>query len=53
MAEIHNIKKRMPIILKPEDEIKWLQHNSLEDFAYPYEVNLVAKYSESQPLTLF
>lgn len=24
MVEIHNIKKRMPIILKPEDEIKWL-----------------------------
>lgn len=53
MAEIHNIKKRMPIILKPEDEIKWLQHNSLKDFAYPYEVNLVATRSESQPLTLF
>lgn len=25
MAEIHNIKKRMPIILKQEDEVKWFK----------------------------
>ena len=43
MAEIHNIKKRMPIILCPEDEQKWLQHEPIQKFAYPYEVNLVAK----------
>ncbi len=43
MAEIHNIKKRMPIILRPEDEQKWLQHEPIQKFAYPYEVNLVAK----------
>jgi putative SOS response-associated peptidase YedK len=43
MAEIHNIKKRMPIILKPEDEIKWLEHQPIQEFAFPYEVNLVAK----------
>ncbi len=43
MAEIHNIKKRMPIILRPEDEQKWLQHEPIKKFAYPYEVNLVAK----------
>ncbi|MGL2963381.1 SOS response-associated peptidase [Flavobacterium sp. RSB2_4_14] len=43
MAEIHNIKKRMPIILKPEDEIKWLEHHPIQEFAFPYEVNLVAK----------
>ena len=42
MAEIHNNKKRMPIILKPEDESKWLQHQPINDFAYPYEVNLIA-----------
>lgn len=53
MVEIHNIKKRMPIILKPEDESKWLEHASVKEFAYPYEVNLVATRSESQPLTLF
>lgn len=43
MAEIHNIKKRMPIILRPEDEIKWLEHSPYEKFSFPYEVNLVAK----------
>lgn len=43
MAEIHNINKRMPIILKPEDEIKWLEHQPIQEFAFPYEVNLVAK----------
>ncbi len=43
MAEIHNIKKRMPIILKPEDEQKWLEHQPIQEFAFPYEVNLVAK----------
>lgn len=43
MAEIHNIKKRMPIILKQEDEIKWLEHQPIQEFAFPYEVNLVAK----------
>lgn len=40
MAEIHNIKKRMPIILKPEDEQNWLNHIPYQEFAYPYEVNL-------------
>ncbi len=48
MAKIHNIKKRMPIILKPEDEIKWLEHADYKKFAYPYSVNLVAKNLNSQ-----
>lgn len=43
MAEIHNIKKRMPIILKQKDEVKWLEHQPIQEFAFPYEVNLVAK----------
>ena len=43
MSEIHNIKKRMPVILKPEDETKWLQHHPIAEFAFPYEVILVAK----------
>jgi len=42
MAEIHNNKKRMPVILKPEDETKWLSHAPIQEFAYPYQVNLVA-----------
>jgi putative SOS response-associated peptidase YedK len=46
MAEIHNIKKRMPIILKQEDEKKWLEHQPIKDFAFPYEVNLKANLIE-------
>lgn len=51
MTEIHNIKKRMPIILKPEDEQNWLKQQPIQDFAYPYEVNLVAK--NQNPNSLF
>jgi putative SOS response-associated peptidase YedK len=43
MTKIHNVKKRMPILLKPEDEIKWLQNQPVLDFAFPYEVRLVSK----------
>ena len=53
MAEIHNTKKRMPIILKPEDENKWLNHNPINDFAFPYEVNLVAHKLDNNISTLF
>lgn len=55
MSEIHNIKKRMPIILRPEDEINWFAKKNIEDFSYPYEVNLVAKNLDFNPneLTLF
>ncbi len=42
MAEIHNIKKRMPIILHPEDEKKWLEQAPINQFALPYSVDLVA-----------
>lgn len=42
MAEIHNIKKRMPVILHPEDEQKWLEIASFNQFAYPYSVDLIA-----------
>lgn len=52
MAEIHNTKKRMPIILKVEDENKWLNHNPINEFAFPYEVNLVAR-NLSDNITLF
>lgn len=53
MAEIHNIKKRMPIILKPEDESNWLQHDPIHNFSYPYEVNLVATKIHSGTITLW
>lgn len=42
LAEIHNNKKRMPVVLKHEDETKWLQHEPIEHFAYPYNVDLIA-----------
>lgn len=48
MAEIHNIKKRMPVILKPEDEIKWLEQTDYKEFAFPYEVNLIAHNLDPQ-----
>jgi putative SOS response-associated peptidase YedK len=53
MAEIHNTKKRMPIILKPEDENSWLNHSPINGFAFPYEVNLIASKLESNITTLF
>jgi putative SOS response-associated peptidase YedK len=43
MAAIHNTKKRMPVVLKREDETRWLQHAPIEEFASPYGVNLVAR----------
>lgn len=50
LSEIHNHKQRMPVVLKPEDESRWLEHAPIEEFAYPYDVNLIAKkmsgYSE-------
>ncbi len=33
MAEIHNTKKRMPIILPKELELDWLTNPNIEDFA--------------------
>ena len=42
LAEIHNTKKRMPIVLKQEDETKWLQHAPIHSFVYSYNFNLIA-----------
>lgn len=42
MSEIHNVNKRMPVILKQEDEYRWLAHCDIEEFAYPYSVQLQA-----------
>jgi putative SOS response-associated peptidase YedK len=55
MAEIHNVKKRMPIILRPEDELSWLGQAAVQDFAFPYSVNLVATKisTDVPPLLLF
>jgi putative SOS response-associated peptidase YedK len=35
MAEIHNTKKRMPVILTPENEIDWLNGVEVMDFSKP------------------
>lgn len=42
VAEIHK-KKRMPIILKKEDELSWLEGREISDFAYPYSNELIAE----------
>jgi putative SOS response-associated peptidase YedK len=42
MAEIHNTKKRMPVLLQVEDEAKWLEGAPIDHFAFPYQVDLVA-----------
>lgn len=42
LAEIHNHKKRMPVVLNREDESKWLNHEPINHFAFPYSVDLVA-----------
>jgi putative SOS response-associated peptidase YedK len=53
MAEIHNTKKRMPVILTPENEKDWLLGKPILEFAKP-EINLKAnKIVESNLLTLF
>lgn len=42
MADIHNNKLRMPVVLKPEDEEVWLAKAPIEDFGLPYQVELEA-----------
>lgn len=42
MSEIHNTKKRMPIILNLSDEGNWLEGDDYENFAFPYRQELVA-----------
>jgi putative SOS response-associated peptidase YedK len=55
MAEIHNHKKRMPIILHPEDEHRWLEQLPFQEFAFPYTVDLMARKIDTDfpPLLLF
>lgn len=42
MSEIHNTQKRMPVILKTEDELNYLNGTNISDFGFPYEVELIA-----------
>lgn len=43
MSEIHNNKERMPVMLHPKDRQAWLEGESHEKFAFPYEVKLNAQ----------
>lgn len=43
MSEIHNNKKRMPVVLKKEDRQDWLSGKEVSGFAFPYEVELNAR----------
>ena len=45
MSEIHNNKKRMPVVLKKEDRNRWLSGAEISDFSFPYEVELRASIS--------
>lgn len=40
MERIHNTKKRMPIILKQEDEASWLNGSDYKQFSFPYTCEL-------------
>jgi len=42
MSEIHNSKKRMPVILSRENENEWINGQAVLDFAHP-DVDLMAK----------
>ena len=43
MGEIHNNKKRMPVVLREEDRSNWLSGKDISSFAFPYEVDLDAR----------
>lgn len=42
MSKVHNNKKRMPVVLKKQDHGLWLGGSAVENFAFPYDVELVA-----------
>ncbi len=42
MKYIHNTKMRMPVILNQKDEVNWLNNQNVNDFAFPYESNLLS-----------
>jgi len=57
MEEIHNTKKRMPLILPPDKEQAWLQAQEEEEIkalmqVYPAE-GMQANPQHSKPLDLF
>ena len=53
MATIHNSKKRMPVILRREEEKLWLGGEKLEIYHNRKEVELIAQPLDDMPLELF
>ena len=47
MSRIHNVKKRMPVILNPQNEQNWLNGDSFDDFK-KVDIPLVAVSQEAQ-----
>ena len=43
ISRIHNIKKRMPVVLRKEDRNHWLSGGEVSNFSFPYEVQLEAQ----------
>jgi len=56
MADVHNSKKRMPVVLNEQDHAKWLNNSEYLDFAHPkYDAKLILENLEPEktPQTLF
>ena len=53
MEDIHNSKKRMPVILRKSEEQLWLQAEPFEIYHERKEVELIAQPLENLPLQLF
>jgi len=52
MEHIHNLKKRMPLIISPDDEKRWIDPNltpsQINEFISPYRESDMIAYSVSQ-----
>ncbi|MDD3033249.1 MAG: SOS response-associated peptidase family protein, partial [Bacteroidales bacterium] len=48
MAEIHNTRQRMPVILRPEQEEMWLGNSDIKNFSKPFEYELSAKFVDTE-----
>ena len=53
MTEIHNSKKRMPVVLRKQEEELWLKGEPMEIYHNRSEVELIAEPVDKMPLQLF
>lgn len=55
IEKIHNLKKRMPVILKLENEMRWIEpgldKNMINDLIKPFDDSLMEAYSISKRIT--